>query len=54
MDDFAHLSVGVQLAGGVKFGAAAWLQAVIGNYSHRVICNPLTLEILAPGTCRAS
>ena len=27
MDDFAHLGVGVQLAGGVKVGAAAWLQA---------------------------
>ncbi|WGK60357.1 acetyltransferase [Halopseudomonas sp. SMJS2] len=27
MDDFSHLGVGVQLAGGVKVGAAAWLQA---------------------------
>jgi sugar O-acyltransferase (sialic acid O-acetyltransferase NeuD family) len=27
LDDFAHLGVGVQLAGGVKVGAAAWMQA---------------------------
>jgi sugar O-acyltransferase (sialic acid O-acetyltransferase NeuD family) len=27
LGDFAHLGVGVQLAGGVKIGARAWLQA---------------------------
>jgi hypothetical protein len=27
LDDFAHLGVGVHLAGGVKVGASAWMQA---------------------------
>jgi UDP-3-O-[3-hydroxymyristoyl] glucosamine N-acyltransferase len=27
LDDFAHLGVGVHLAGGVRVGASAWMQA---------------------------
>lgn len=45
LGDFAHLGVGVQLAGGVKIGARAWLQAgcsagyqvVVGD---AVVCAP--------------
>lgn len=48
LGDFAHLGVGVQLAGGVKIGARAWLQAgcsagyqvVVGD---GVVCAPGTV-----------
>jgi sugar O-acyltransferase (sialic acid O-acetyltransferase NeuD family) len=48
LGDFAHLGVGVQLAGGVKIGTRAWLQAgcsagyqvVVGD---GVICAPGTV-----------
>lgn len=48
LGDFAHLGVGVQLAGGVKIGARAWLQAgcsagyqvVVGE---GVVCAPGTV-----------
>jgi sugar O-acyltransferase (sialic acid O-acetyltransferase NeuD family) len=48
LGDFAHLGVGVQLAGGVRIGARAWLQAgcsagylvVVGD---GVVCAPGTV-----------
>lgn len=45
LGDFAHLGVGVQLAGGVKIGARAWLQAGC-SAGYRVADG----EVCAPGT----
>lgn len=47
MDDFAHLGVGVQLAGGVKIGASAWLQAG-SSCGYNVVVEPGMLH--GPGT----
>lgn len=47
MEDFAHLGVGVQLAGGVKVGARAWLQAG-SSCGYNVTVEPDV--IFGPGT----
>lgn len=51
LDEFAHLGVGVQLAGGVKVKARAWLQAgCCAGYGVIVA----EAEVLAPGTVLSS
>lgn len=47
MEDFAHIGVGVQLAGGVRIGARAWLQAG-SSCGYHVVVEPGVW--LGPGT----
>ncbi|GAA5444420.1 putative acetyltransferase EpsM [Microbulbifer sp. NBRC 101763] len=47
LGEFAHLGVGVHLAGGVQVGAKAWLQAGCSAGYRVVIAEG---EVLAPGT----
>ncbi|WP_308367609.1 acetyltransferase [Microbulbifer sp. TB1203] len=47
LGDFAHLGVGVHLAGGVQVGARAWLQAGCSAGYRVVVAEG---EVLAPGT----
>ncbi|WP_339079440.1 acetyltransferase [Pseudomonas sp. TMP9] len=47
LGDFAHLGVGVQLAGGVKIGARAWLQAGC-SAGYQVVVGEGT--VYAPGS----
>ena len=47
LGDFAHLGVGVHLAGGVQVGARAWLQAGCCAGYRVVVAEG---EVLAPGT----
>jgi sugar O-acyltransferase (sialic acid O-acetyltransferase NeuD family) len=47
LDDFAHLGVGVHLAGGVRVGASAWMQA--GSSAGYLVEVPAG-SVVPPGT----
>lgn len=47
LGDYAHLGVGVQLAGGVKIGAGVWLQAGCSAGYRVVVCDG---AVYPPGT----